>query len=291
MPSVVLFYHPGQEAIPPRQSNFVPWNNGAEHKRKFLVSNANTFSFATNTYYDQKSEISFWGEWEPRSMIVKNYPESDLVGMPRYLQRPIVVEESPRCQLTDPYVFGKTFFYITCMQGTYSLLRNLEPGSMILFGSHLAGRFVIDTVFIVSESYTDYNEDSFNVDFLNNNEFTKTYKLATLEIIDDGIIANNNLDCCGIGTTRNRFYRGVTFEERHKYNGMFSFVPCRKLENGITERFAMPALINSNQMRGVKETPNLGILGVLEKWNKIVDMLNKNNLMAGFNITTPMPPR
>ena len=58
-------------------------------------------------------------------------------------------------QNTDPFVFGESFLYTCCQQfknNRPTQLRYLAPGSVILFGSHRGGRFLLDTVFVTRRS-------------------------------------------------------------------------------------------------------------------------------------------
>lgn len=57
--------------------------------------------------------------------------------------------ESP--QDTDPFVFGERFRYGNCQQPSSTTLKNLEPGSLILFASTQGGKHLLDTVFVVGD--------------------------------------------------------------------------------------------------------------------------------------------
>jgi hypothetical protein len=77
-----------------------------------------------------------------------------------YYQRPASYH---RLQNTDPFVFGERFLFTICQQHTATgptQLRFLERGSVILFGSSVGRRFVLDTVFVVSR-WIDHDHASY----------------------------------------------------------------------------------------------------------------------------------
>src|SRR5689334_11311120 len=119
----------------------MPWNNG-EHGRKFLKG--------TGTYvregFPYTGSFVFWGEWEPPSFAARLSESSD--GLPGWVHEPVWKEPARRklLQNTDPLVFGDRFLYSNCRQTHVSSLRNLAPGSLVVFGSKLARRWVVDTV-------------------------------------------------------------------------------------------------------------------------------------------------
>jgi DNA-binding CsgD family transcriptional regulator len=99
-----------------------------------------------------------WGEWEAQSRVADRYPDAS-TGMPRFVHEPFVQRPSDmgaERQNTDPFVFGETFLYSNCRQFTPdeqpSRLQRLSPGSVILFGSTLERRFVLDTVLVVGSA-------------------------------------------------------------------------------------------------------------------------------------------
>jgi len=57
-------------------------------------------------------------------------------------------------QNTDPFVFGGEFRYSWCLQPSRRSLRDLDMGSVILFGSRVNWKFVLDTVFVLILSPT-----------------------------------------------------------------------------------------------------------------------------------------
>lgn len=173
---VVQFMHPGREHVPPADRPVIGWNV-REHRRKFLRTAGRCLD---NGGSIRSKRVSFWAEWEAQSRVVERHP--DLSGpMPRFVQEPIlaVPQGMPVRQNTDPYVFGGSFLYSNCRQCTAQLrptrLQRMPPGSLVLFGAHLDGRFVLDTLFVVA-SRTPYTiEPSVDLD----EEVSAAFRVAT----------------------------------------------------------------------------------------------------------------
>lgn len=165
---LVQFIHPGSEhGI---HGRLKPWNTD-EHRRKFLRvrgSYVEAVDAAPKT-----GELVFWGEWEPESegdSIPSPVPDG-----PRWVHRPYYVRPTSyrrvgrlkrgrdvclpgNLQNTDPFVFGDRFLYTLCRQTKPirghrqpTFLRDLAPGSLVLFGSLKRGEFVLDTALVVAE--------------------------------------------------------------------------------------------------------------------------------------------
>lgn len=175
---VVQFLHSGKEY---KQSEFIkegentikPWNYGS-HRRKFLHAKG---AYIDNNETTQKEkegkDIYFWGEWEPKSKVIKIFNHS-LGDYPHSIHEPFVeIDKSGKLNVpgpvtqkdkdgsikknedgsiiqfiatnTDPFVFGKNGFYYSCCKQNrkykdkiYSTqMQDLEPGSIILFGSNI----------------------------------------------------------------------------------------------------------------------------------------------------------
>jgi hypothetical protein len=149
----VQFLHPGGEHIPDRNNqHHINWNQ-RKHKRKFL-KNSGTYLEG-----DRKitSDLIFWGEWEPQSDIIQKF-KIEREDEPKHLVQPYfsVPQHEEFLQNTDPFIFGDNFYYVCCQQATkkgFTQLRFLESGSVIIFGSCLNQKFVLDTVFVVDRYY------------------------------------------------------------------------------------------------------------------------------------------
>ena len=166
--AIVQFIHPGAERRPPKGSDLVPWNlTSGPHGRKFLLSDA---AYVSRAGAWAQGLVGFWGEWEPPSAgatpLRARRPDE-----PTYGHVPIYHTPATHDGLwdTDPCVFGERFMYAGCQQHTNhahpdgareTFLRRLAPGSLVLFGSSVRGRFVLDTALVVAD-YHDYPNGEF----------------------------------------------------------------------------------------------------------------------------------
>ena len=130
-------------------------------------------------------------------------------GMPRFLQRPKLTTWPGAGRNTDPVVFGAGFRYSNCRQSRNQKLRSLAPGSMILFGSCMRVRFVLDTVMVLA------NSEPFDTNDLG----TLMQREPDLtELVWKPLAADPTPEfpLC--------WYRGATVAD--PFEGMYSFVPC-----------------------------------------------------------------
>lgn len=236
MPFVVQFPHPGGEhrPRPPKVGTVMPWNRG-KHKRKFLRATARYILDGRS----QEGDVGFWGEWEAQSRVLDVWPEDG--DLPRFLQDPFY--EAPRegvqHQNTDPFVFGETFLYTNCIQARNQKLRQLTPGSVILFGSSPDAGFVLDTVFVVGDGQHP------------------AYEIGERRVLLDRPEADalvfrplsTSTEHLGVGCRayRSRPYTPDTDEP-------FSYVPCQPLDDAV--RFARPLLEPVGPLEGLI-TPTL----------------------------------
>lgn len=281
MPDLIQFLHPGGEHGPDGPG-FKDWNFG-DHKRKFLASEGTYLSSLRSK--PRKGDVCFWGEWEPQSEVEPI--DSPVPGGPRWLHRPYYVSPSKIevdgavRQNTDPFVFGGPFHYSICRQWRNSTqrptkLRDLPAGSVILFGSHKDGEFVLDTVFVTDEGvlhdFETWPRALRGVD--------ATYKNVTLK---PGY-------GWGPGPTF-RLYTGATYTE--PVDGMFSFVPCLP-GAGAGAGFARPALrlpghIKSGMTMGFKMSRGLSQQKLAQLWKNVVEQTLDQDLALGVEFD--MPPR
>lgn len=224
----VQFLHPGKEHEPD-QGNVRSWNRD-RHRRKFLLSTGTTETDR------REQDLVFWGEWEPPSEVVERV-DRPIEDGPRYVFRPywVVPESLGGLQNTDPFVFDG-FYYSICKQTRSTgptQLRHLRPGSVILFGSHLRGEFVLDTVFVV-RSYVDHTNRNYR-EVLEGKvpEHYPTVALAPF-------YANKPNGAGGCAeATELRLYFGATLND--PVEGMFSYFPCQAYRRG-TRGFARPQI-------------------------------------------------
>ena len=166
MPKIIQFFHPGPET-PERfiSESIKEWKTG-NHSRNFIKSHGD---YVDENGQKISDDLVFWGEWEAKARVEKAF-----IGKtePRRLIEPIKCKVNsirhPKacsqikfgfgdfCQNTDPFVFGECFRYSYCKQKAFPFLKMLDEDSIILFGSHRNGRFLLDTVFVVGKNPRKY---------------------------------------------------------------------------------------------------------------------------------------
>lgn len=282
---VVQFIHPGKEQTKVRKDGRCYWSaatrsDGAwPHRRKFMINNG---SFVDRDGKSNSGVIGFWGEWEGPS-VAQKLPGRKRENEPTFAHSIAYYEpESYETLLdTDPFVFGERFLYNGCQQHTNhyhpegardTFLRRMGVGSMILFGSPIGERFVLDTCFVVGD-YCDYARGEYEVlEGLVPHEY---YAIA----LHPQALGNPTVDSF-------RLYRGATYHE--PVNGMFSFTPCREA-TGLGVRFERPRLdlgvyTTQNLKQGKKLSPMDSVDEVAELWNGVRDVVLGNGLMLGHSI-------
>ncbi len=299
MKTIIQFPHPGVEHS---SKNGAKWNSGF-HKRKYLKIEGTYLKDISSKPIDDT--IFFWGEWEAQSHVLpitqkqKNYPKNIFIP---YYQLPNAKAN------TDPFIFGNQFYYCICKQGHYPSLRNLDSGSIIFFGSHKDGNFVLDTVFIVKDFIEyeveniqkikdSFNDVFFNVSLLPLNNITPVEPKYIIEDKNNSgcnvpINGDDNNDykpiCHTADNLKYRIYRAVMYDDRNDFEGMFSYAPC--LPNTIGKiGFSRPEIcqsqsVNCKLTQGIKISYNLNTKQV---WNEITQQV----LSQGLNlmIKTDLP--
>lgn len=250
----VQFTHPGAEHVIPKKYNvkkdfLYPWNY-LYHKRKFIETTAHYIN-----QYDEilNDKILFWGEWEPESLarVITPAPANGtdfphnihnplFITNPKgkVLAKPYIINKKGDIiirQNTDPFVFGKNFYYSICQQGkSNGQIKNLANGSIILFGSKRGGStnpyFALDTVFVVADNrkFTTKNYKKDLKGFVPN-EYPE---IMGIDLWEDAFKDNNNFKriCCCKPCNPNgnpiqyTCYQGASYF--HPIEGMYSFVPC-----------------------------------------------------------------
>jgi hypothetical protein len=305
MPSIVQFFHPGIEHLK-INGKIRDWNNEPDHYRKYLISKGN---YIENNE-EKRENLLFWGEWEPTSYAdipTKPTGISLYEKYPEYLHTPYIPPKdkmksyqgkNKNYQNTDPFVFGEKFKYSICMQDAYPDLKNLDDGSIILFGSCVNKRFAIDTIFVVNGvlKYNFPEDDEIN-NFITE---SKLYKEIVLKM------------ACGDSNfaTTLTLYTGATFKDN--INGMYSFVPSIKYngEKRGFSRIIMPDEFYTNEYRmfnryfskwdlnngriyerkneGVKITPGISLKEIKSFWEYLKSIVLENNCVLGYNFEMPM---
>jgi|SRR5581483_7684056 len=273
----VQFIHPGGEHQPD-ESDLKHWNQ-AHHRRKFLTSEGRWLDHGEL----HEGELEFWGEWEPESRVVRRYDDSIPDG-PRFLYEPFFSRrrEPGWRQNTDPFVFGSEFHYTGCLQHTQrgeTQLRHLAPGSVILFGScRQRRRFVIDTVFVVSERHLDHTAASYR----------QTLKPAVSDVYwavtgDPWYSAEVNPE------QSHRLYFAANYE--HPIGGMFSFFPCLPhgaYRSGFARpEITIPGFITSHLFQGKKITRDLNLRELHELWSSVAEQVQQQRLKLGVFAQLP----
>ncbi|MGE4480138.1 MAG: hypothetical protein AB7E76_14250 [Deferribacterales bacterium] len=287
MPSIIQFIHPGREVCPYRKELFVGWNqnnwkNCSSHGRKFIKHKGVQI---VNNKTD-KGYLCFWAEWEPQSEVVNSYSKHK-PGHPKYLQN-IFYDTSQMGSVphnTDPYIFGDCFVHSNCKLERYSSLREIESGSLILYGSCLNKRFVLDTLIVV-DKVLDQQKAA------DKDEVLKYVPQSFIDVTHK--LLYKKRAACGTragGCTRSkkklendhlRLIIGKVFSDPDK---PFSFVPCKSYDDCINSGFPRPNIvldehITQHLCRGARVTKNLSS----EHISDIFTMIKKQITNKGLNL-------
>lgn len=152
---IVQLLHPGGEHRP-GPAGTKPWNSG-KHRRTFVHTSGRCLPRLGVEPVDE--QLDFWCEWEAEADLIQRI-EAPVDEGPKHLFKPRLYTKSSYrgLQNTDPCVFGG-FHYCICQQR--GVLKKLGRGSVVLFGSCLNSRFVVDTVFVV-ENFDAYDRNTIN---------------------------------------------------------------------------------------------------------------------------------
>jgi hypothetical protein len=292
MPTIVQFLHPSQEATPLNQGDAgIPWNNNPTHRRKFLISEGKFLNHQEKIVLDR---LSFWGEWEPQSDIIPINKSNK--NPPNYFNIPYINPSVPqRTHTTDPYVFGEHFKYFVCRQRKNSkILKHLEVKSLILFGSCIGSEFCLDTLFVVSRTKRSYNLTTLNQIFpkVQRGQFY----FAGINPLYADTNCNPNIDEDDNCRLQNdeffTYYEGVNFEERSKYDNLYSFVPCKIYQesNPKSSVFAQPKIsldfIQKAQTMGIN-SKQCDMAKIRAYWVQITEQVAAQGLLKGTFFKTP----
>lgn len=307
-PTFVQFPHPGREHQPDRQDGTrnrkdrKSWNRG-EHKRTFVKHPGRYVD--PDTRQLREDELVFWCEWEPEAELIPTNHQRLHEG-PRFLYEPYYVlpESYQGLQNTDPFVFGDQFYYTWCKQKTNhgtsrTQLAWLEIGSLILFGSRLNWKFVLDTVFVV-DRWIDHDRENYKQ--VLKNQIPQAYADITIasayqepfpgsKVCGSSYVdPQSNESNCGPGLFPNRLYFGAMYDR--PYAGMYSFFPCLPYgaqPNGFARpQITLPDVITDGLNQSFKTT-SLDQNTITSLWNNIVDQVDSQGLMLG--VWAAMPER
>jgi len=284
--TVIQFPHPGRER---------PGSDWAkvddDHARRFMQATG----FARKDASDQsdiKGPLQLWGEWEADATLLatQNQPPP---GHPQYLWSPVVRPRSSYVGLhnTDPFVFDGPFLYSNCRQGQGGgILRNLQRGDLLLFGSKSGNDFVLDTAFVVGKVHGRFNAASAkeackSLHLHPSRGAADSFIHATASPIEASVIRPGCApppNPCGAGATY-VLYEGATAKE--PVDGMFSFAPAAPATKDF-RGFARPAIrlhdINPYCYRRYKI-----LRGVVAKeaWKDVVEQVCRGGLLLGWCFT------
>ncbi len=257
----------------------MPWNFRS-HRRKFLRAPGRLLDQEGDL---RRTEVVFWGEYEAASRVTRRWPAAG--ALPTILHEPLVTSppESPKRQNTDPWVFGSRFLYSNCKQltpyGGPSALQSLPRGSVILFGSQIAGLFCLDTLFVVAEAipYTVRDVEELPVGEL--------FRVCTIESL--AAYERHSIDLRSVGFT---LYLGATYDD--PVRGMFSFTPAVPA-SGDGPRFERPPyhdirFVNPQSRQspsGAKVRRPISEVG--EAWDAAVQSCHNHGLHLAVQVDSP----
>jgi hypothetical protein len=277
---VVQFQHPGPERIVD-SSGWTPWNTEERHRRKFIQVNGRYLT--DQAAKEQTGSLTCWTEWEPPSQRLVKLPKK--AELPQSVVCPVFPGPAPiegKRQNTDPYIFGDRFLYTYCQQAGSSRwnsteLSHLSAGTLILFGSHLGGRFVLDTAFVVSDWIT-HSRNTWRQEV--SGAVSSVYEAVTLEpMYSDPIPAHVQF----------RLYRGATADD--PINETFSFFPCLPTDGGTPIGFARPTIyldgIINPRLTQNRKTTELDHAAIAEVWSEVVRQVQAQGLMLGVAAEEP----
>jgi hypothetical protein len=267
----VQFPHPGREQHP--AGPVMPWNKG-KHGRKFLLASGR---YADAGGVPREGAVAFWGEWEPPSEIVARWTEAG--SLPQALHRPFWYRPAgtDSWQNTDPWVFGDRMILSNCRQATPrgrpNAMQSLTRGSVVCFGSAIAGKFCFDTVMVIAS--------------------VETWAPASGTDLGAGDAFQACTAALPCGDRRQparlSLYRGATIDD--PVNGMYSFVPALPA-NSRYPRFARPAielpghLVNPGR-QGPQRSRSMPPQEIHGTWEAIRRQVLAAGLMLAVRLDTP----
>ena len=293
-PIIIQFIHPGREYQVSRNTKSVStvpvqWvgggcngtcgSSGAGHTRRFVSHEGE--------YVDGKGKLhtarlGFWTEWEACSTAIAMPPAPKGVVGAKWvhaLKSPLKATGGKGIN-TDPCVFGSTFKYCCCQQMKNGVMRRLAPGSLILFGSHLSGRFFLDTVFVVDGDGLSYTTGS-----TGKLKVSKQYLELTLNRLEKG--------------HEFTFYRGKPFPSAS--GEPYSFTPAKlfaKNDARCGERFALDIDAVNRCLPSSSHKLSQGLTQHFKKidakpetivsiWNEIVRQVRAAGFVPGVHFDWP----
>lgn len=222
-------------------------------------------------------KITFVGEWECCSLVLNtrngNKAPFNKTHEPIYTPHDAYIP----CLNTDPYVFGEEFYYVYCKL-TKTMFNKIQVGDIVIFGSYTlnnqkVGNMKIDTVLVVGEKITLAN--------IRCSRYSQCYKDVTLSKLNP-----NNVNGIIIGKMYNPSLDYAS-------NEPFSFVPCRRDDNGVMT----PLIINRRlKIRELKGKPfpigqkggHVVVSNIRSAFDAIVNAIRNANYELGVFLPEPV---
>lgn len=189
-----------------------------------------------------RDSLHFWAEWEASSQVLASYAGKD---SPKALHQPLSTPaDSSSGSNTDPQVFGDRMYYTNCQQYRKTgptQLNSLPDGSLVVFGSSVAGQFLVDTVLVTKavERFAPGNDGLTRARAAHAQSptllqtsleplLTQNHTCGDSPKSDQGV-GCNLVVCPPESKFQSSFqvYQGVNYAERDAYGDCFSFVPAR----------------------------------------------------------------
>ena len=242
------------------------------HYRKLLESSDAIVIDAHNRPHADQ-HITFVGEWECCSSYVPNTNK----GIFGRTHSPIcsLNDATVDCLNTDPYVFGKEFYWICCKQPNNK--NQVHIGDIVLFGSYtltaIAGKrkvdkMVIDTVLVVDSVIKLSNSIS--------GSFTKCYTDVTIKHT----------------VLPTYLFVGKMYDKTKDYqsNVPFSFVPCRR--DGLMDKLVLDRHIPIAELGGMpfaigQSGGHVDVNDNVVAWKAIVEHIRATGCELGVLMAEP----
>ena len=283
----IQFLHPGRE----KTEEIIIGNADGKpcqlHGRKFVEGCGDYIADELKDKRAHPKQLMFWCEYEQQLEYNKLCGRPHVDGYPRYIQtlRPACYRQScgeiAGCINTDPYIFGRYMLYSNCRQKRSPLLRNLLPGSVIVFGSRVNGLFCFDTVFVVSRPLCTFTRrDGREVlgKLKDEGAISENFWQATVE----PLLHDDNAEDCEFV-----LYESATYQ--NPIDGMYSFFPCKlKDEIGFPRPAATAPCINHKMWTGIRTlVSNEDAKGCFNVWESLRRDVLENGLYLGVRAEEP----
>ena len=153
----------------------------------------------------------------------------------------------------------------------------------------------MDTVFLVSTDITKYNFNNIKDIFKQRDQ----YYHASVNPLYNGIKCNDKVDkedSCRIEPDKDyALYKGVNYDEKDNYEGIYSFVPCKKYyANKESDYiFKQPIIdldfISGSQTQGINacNDRNFTKEEIVNYWIAISEQIENFGSLKGVNFKTP----